>query len=288
MRLDERVAVVTGGGRGIGAAAAHALARKGRRLLLVSRTEAELQGVRERIRASGGVAEIAVADVADAHSVDQLARRAHEVYGRVDILVNAAGVLGPVGPAWQVDSTEWVRTLHVNLVGTFLCCRAFLPEMMQRRWGRVVNFSGGGATSPLPGFSAYGASKAAVVRLSEILAEEVKEYDIQVNAVAPGLVDTRMQDGVLAAGDRAGGQFRRIQALRSTGAGGASAELAAALVDFLVSQQSAGLTGKLIAAPYDGWQQWDAARIHEIMAGPWFTLRRIDPHTLQAVVTRQE
>jgi len=166
-----------------------------------------------------------------------------------------------------------------------------LPHMILNRRGKIINFSGGGATAPLPCFSAYGVSKAGVVRLTEVLAEEVKEFNIQVNAVAPGAVDTRLQDQVLAAGDRAGAAGSRIRKLRETGEGGVPRELAAELVVFLASDDSDGLTGKLIAAQHDGWQSWDAARLAELMSAPWLTLRRIDLATLRpfraASVARQ-
>jgi NAD(P)-dependent dehydrogenase (short-subunit alcohol dehydrogenase family) len=158
--------------------------------------------------------------------------------------------------------------------------------MIKRRRGKIVNFSGGGATSPLPRFTAYGVSKTAVVRLTETLAEEVKEFNIHINAVAPGAVDTRLQDDVLAAGERAGDLLARIRRLRETGEGGVPRELPAELVVFLASDDSNGLTGKLIAAPYDGWQSWNADRIDEVMSAPWFTLRRMDPYTLRPLVDR--
>jgi NAD(P)-dependent dehydrogenase (short-subunit alcohol dehydrogenase family) len=174
----------------------------------------------------------------------------------------------------------------VNLIGTFLASRSVLPHMIERRRGRIVNFSGGGATGPLPRFSAYAVSKAAVVRLTETLAEEVKEFNIQVNAIAPGMVDTKLQDAVLQAGSRAGDLFDKVKKMRETGQGGVSPELAANLAVFLASDAANGLTGRLIAAPYDDWQKWDAKRIAEVMSAPWFTLRRIDPNTLRPLMEK--
>jgi len=277
---ESRTAIVTGGGRGIGEAIAYALARDGFRLVLAARTSSELERVAAEVRRRGGMAETVTADVSLAEDVDRIARAAVNARGGIDVLVNAAGVYGPIGPTWDVDPVEWVRAVHINLVGTFLCCRAVLPYMIARRRGKIVNLSGGGATAPLPRFSAYGASKAAVVRLTETLAEEVREFNIQVNAIAPGAVDTRLQDQVLAAGERAGPLWERIRTLRETGQGGVPPDLAADLVAFLASERADALTGKLIAAPYDGWRSWDAARVAELRDTSWFTLRRLDRHTL--------
>lgn len=281
MKLKDRVAIITGGGRGIGEAIALAFAREGASLVLAARTLAELQQVAAKAREFGGDVHIVAADVSDRCDVSRIAQTALEACGQVDVLVNAAGIYGPIGPLWDVDADEWMRAMHVNLGGTFYCCQAVLPHMIERRRGKIINFSGGGATSPLPRFSAYGVSKTAVVRFTETLAEEVREFNIQVNAVAPGAVDTKLQDQVFAAGERAGELLARILKLRETGEGGVPRELPAELVTFLASDDSCGLTGKLIAAPHDGWRQWDAEHISELNSAPWFTLRRIDPHTLR-------
>ncbi len=284
MKLQGKVAIVTGGGRGIGEAVALAFAREGARLAIASRTQSELDQVAAGIQALGGQAQAIRTDVSNRDDVIQLIEATLTTYGQIDILVNAAGVHGPIGPMWDVDIDEWIRNIQINLFGTFMCCHAVLPHMIERRQGKIVNFSGGGATSPLPRFTAYGVSKTGIVRLTETLAEEVKEFDIQVNVIAPGAVDTRMQDQVLAAGERAGELLTRIRRLRETGKGGVPRELPAELVVFLASDDSDGLTGKLIAAPYDGWQSWDGNRIAELMSAPWLTLRRIDPYTLRPLV----
>ncbi len=288
MKLQGKVAIVTGGGRGIGEAIALAFAGEGARLAIASRTQAELEQVAARIRKMGGQVQVIRTDVSRRDDVLRLVEGTLTTYGQIDILVNAAGVYGPIGPMWETNVDEWFQAVHINLFGTFLCCHAVLPHMIPRRQGKIINFSGGGATSPLPRFTAYGVSKTANVRLTETLAEEVKEFNIQVNAVAPGAVDTRLQDQVLAAGERAGDLLARIRRLRETGEGGVVRELPAALVVFLASDESDGLTGKLIAAPYDGWESWDTNRIAEVMSAPWFTLRRMDPHTLRPLMDKME
>jgi len=286
MKLNNKVAIITGGGRGIGEAVALAFAREGARMTIASRTQTELDQVAARIQEQGGQVQAIRTDVSNRDDVARLIETTLTTYSQIDILVNAAGVYGPIGPMWDVDIDEWFRAFQINLLGTFMCCHAILPHMIERRQGKIVNFSGGGATSPLPRFTAYGVSKTAIVRLTETLAEEIKEFNIQVNAIAPGAVDTSLQDNVLAAGERAGDLLERIRRLRETGEGGVPRELPAELVVFLASEDSDGLTGKLIAAPYDGWESWDADRIAEVMSEAWFTLRRMDPYTLRPLVDR--
>src|SRR5205814_1530210 len=145
--------------------------------------------------------------------------------------------------------------------------------------GSIVNFAGGGATAAFPGFSAYAASKAAVVRFTETIAEEMIDYHIRVNALAPGLVDTSLQDVVLAAGKRAGEQYRRVAAVRESGIG-TRIEVPARLAVFLASDESRALTGKLISAPHDPWEDWDNTDLERIRGTSWYTLRRLDPFTV--------
>lgn len=283
---EGKVAIVTGGGRGIGEAVALALAAEGIALVLASRTTVQLEQVAAKVRAIGGSVCTVAADVSQRDDVARIVDETLRAFGKIDVLVNAAGIYGPIGPVWQVNAEEWMQAMHINLGGTFLCCQAVLPHMIANRRGKIVNFSGGGATSPLPRFTAYGVSKTAIVRLTETLAQEVREFNIQVNAIAPGAVDTAIQDQVLVAGDLAGDLLPRIQKLRETGEGGVPRELPAALVAFLASDRSGELTGKLIAAPYDDWREWDPQRIAEVMSAPWFTLRRMDAVTLTPFVDK--
>jgi 3-oxoacyl-[acyl-carrier protein] reductase len=284
VKLRDRVALVTGGGRGIGAAIAREFAREGARVFVVARTEREVKGVAADIRADSGDAAHGIADVADVTAVDRMVQECMERFGRVDVLVNAAGEYGPIGVMWENDPAAWAHAVSVNLLGTLHTCRAIIPRMLAGGGGRIINLSGGGAASPLPRFSAYAATKAAVVRLTETLAEELRGHGVTVNAIAPGAVDTRLQDDVLAAGDRAGELYGRMLRLRETGEGGVPAELAASLAVYLASDDAAGLTGKLISAPHDGWQTWGSARVEELGRRPWFTLRRIDEFTLKPFV----
>jgi 3-oxoacyl-[acyl-carrier protein] reductase len=277
--LTQRVAIVTGAGRGIGRAIALAFAGEGASVIVASRTFSEIAETAAQVQALGGRALAVQADVANQADVTKMVEQAVQAFGTVDILVNNAGVQGPIGPLVENDTQGWIRTVMINLIGTFLCCQAVLPMMIQQRRGKIINLSGGGATAPRPHFSAYAASKAAVVRLTETLAEEVKPYNIQVNAIAPGAVNTRMLEQILAAGPAAG-ERALAEARLQLETGGTSPELAAALVVFLASDDSDGLTGKLIAAPYDPWREW-AGKADELNATPLYTIRRLDPFTLR-------
>lgn len=282
--LASKVAIITGAGRGIGAAIAVAFARQGAKLVLVARTRHELERVASDVERLGSQAIVAAGDVSTPKEVDQFVGAAIERYGRVDVLVNAAAIPGPIGRLWEVDSEQWIGAVRVNLVGTFLCCRGVIPHMIAGGGGKIINFSGGGATSPSPCLSAYGVSKAAVVRLTETLAAELRDSNIQVNAIAPGLVDTRIHDDVLAAGERAGEHLQQVLRLRKSG-GAVPVELPAELAVFLGSRKSDGLSGKLIAAPHDDWRDWDDQRIAELASMPWLTLRRMDSFTLKPFLT---
>ena len=191
MKLQDRVAIVTGGGRGIGEAIALTLARQGARVVVASRTQAELDRVVARICEAGGQAEAIPADVGQQSSVFQLVEKTLKTFGQIDILVNAAATYGPIGPMWEADIEEWTRAVQINLGGTFMCCHAVLPHMIGRSQGKIINFSGGGATFPLPRATAYGTSKAAVIALVRNLSAAVAPH-IRINSVAPGLIETDM------------------------------------------------------------------------------------------------
>ena len=189
-----RVALVTGAGRGIGAATARLLAEEGAAVALAARTEAEVAAVAREISAAGGTAFALRLDVADEDSVAAAFESVRAELGTVTILVNNAGTPGVPLPVAATEPAAWRRVIEVNLTGAFLCAREAMPGMASENWGRIVNVSSAAARHPLAGMSAYGASKAALDQLTRALALEGEPYNIAVAGVYPGIVDTRMQE----------------------------------------------------------------------------------------------
>ena len=281
MKLKDKVALVTGGGRGIGAAIATALAAEGADVAVAARTASEVNAVEASLKLLGRRAKGIAVDVSVPDEVARLIAETERALGPVDILVNDAGVLGPVGPAVDNDPQAWLDSIQVNLGGVFLTAHAVLPGMIARGRGKIINLSGGGAAGPRAFFSAYAAAKAAVARFTECLAEEVRPHGIQVNAIAPGPCNTRMFDEMVAVRDRGGPDNTRDvdERLKS---GGVPLDRPAALVVYLASDESGWLTGRLISAIHDDWRSFDSQQ-DSIAGSEMFTLRRLDPHTLRRV-----
>ena len=274
-RLEGRTAIVTGGSRGLGQAIAARFLADGARVLLVAR---DRQRVEEAARelGGGGRLQAMAGDVADAGDCAAVVARARALGDGPLVLVNNAGVYGPMGRLEDVDLAAWEEAVRINLFGTVLMCRAAIPALRARRYGKIINLSGGGATAPLPRISAYAASKAAVVRLTETLAHELADDHVDVNAIAPGPLNTRLLDEVLAAGPDAVGREFFEKSLRQRDEGGAPLEKGAALAAFLASAESDGITGRLLSALWDDWAALPAKR-EELAKSDVYTLRRIVP-----------
>jgi 3-oxoacyl-[acyl-carrier protein] reductase len=276
--LAGRNAVITGSSQGLGLEIARSFVTAGANVFLCARDPKTLASASAEVAASATNEQRVLSEPCDVSSekqVQELARRAIDALGQVHILVNNAGIYGPKGPIEESDWNEWTRAVEINLYGSVLPCRAFLPHMRAHRYGKIIQLSGGGATNPLPRLSAYAASKAAVIRFAETLAEETRGSGIDVNAIAPGALNTRMLEEVLEAGrDRVGADFYD-RAVRQKESGGAPLDRGAQLAVFLASSQSDGISGKLLSAV---WDPWESLQSHaDELKGDIYTLRRIVP-----------
>jgi NAD(P)-dependent dehydrogenase (short-subunit alcohol dehydrogenase family) len=197
MNID-KVVLITGGGRGLGRAFAQALAQAGAKVAVTARSEFELAQTAELIEQAGGRALALPADVTDRHAIARVVATTEGQLGPIDVLINSAGSFKVLGPVAQVDPDEWWREVEINLRGPFLCAQAVLPGMIMRRRGRIINLTSEAGLQGIETVSAYGASKTALIRLSETLAEETRPYGITILAVHPGTVRTPMNDYVIA------------------------------------------------------------------------------------------
>jgi len=277
MKLDKRIALITGAGQGLGAELARHYVTNGASVLLCARSADKLAEVKESLTpllAPGARIVTITGDVGNPKDVERIFDVLRAEFPRLDILVNNAGVYGPMGNIEDVDWDEWVDAIRINLLGLVGVSRAAMPIFRGQRYGKIINISGGGAANPMPAITAYAASKAGVVRFTESLALECRDDHIDVNAIAPGALVTRMMDQLLEAGPEKVGQafFDRMKKISAEG--GTPLDVGAALCVFLGSSESDGITGKLIAAQWDRWEDWPK-HLDELNASDVYTLRRI-------------
>ncbi|HLI86736.1 MAG TPA: SDR family oxidoreductase [Bryobacteraceae bacterium] len=268
--MNGKTVLITGAGRGIGKRLALGFAQAGARVALLARSQAELDLAKLEIEQAGGAAMRIRADVREldhlAAAVDRI--RAH--YGPVDVLIAAAGVQGPIGPLWRTKPNAWNEAIEINLIGTVNSCRAVLASMMERRSGKIILLGGPGSGYTRPYFTAYAAAKAAIVRLVECLADEVRDHNVQVNCMAPGAAYSNMTDEILQAGEQLAGarEIEAAQRVRITG--GEAPEKQVQLALFLASDRSNHISGKLIHVN-DDWRRLE----QENMRPELYTLRRV-------------
>ncbi|MGC9969303.1 MAG: SDR family oxidoreductase [Bryobacteraceae bacterium] len=267
--LKDKGVLVTGAGRGIGKRLALGFASAGARVGLLARSKAELDLAHLEIEHAGGMALRIRADVTDFEQMCAAAERMRANFGGVHVLVAAAAIQGPIGPLVDNPPKAWAETIHTNLLGVVYSCRAVLPQMIDRRSGKIIVLSGEGAGLPRPNFSAYAAAKAALARMVETLAEEVRDHNVQVNCMAPGAAYTHMTDQILHAGERAGWKAQE-EALELRVTGGISPEKQIQLALFLASERSNHVSGKLIHVN-DDWKRLETSSVNPEL----YTLRRV-------------
>ncbi len=271
--MTAKLILITGIGRGIGRDVALQLSTQGFKVSGCARSEDELEETR---RLSKDEIEVSKVDVSCAEALtkwidSELSRHSSIPWG----LVTAAGIHGSIGPLISANWEEWKSGIEVNLFGTALACKQFASYLVKNHLaGRIVLFSGGGATQPIENMTSYCASKAAVVRFGETLAQELLSHKITVNAVAPGAVNTALTQTIIEAGNEKAGSILWEKTKQQLKEGGVSSEHASALVSHLMSELSAPITGKLISAVWDDWKN-----LHKnpsiISNKELYTLRRV-------------
>lgn len=278
MKLKNLNALITGGSQGLGKIIAEHFLREGANIAICARSEKDLSATRNELTQKFPTQKVLAkaCDVASESQVSDLVDFALRELGSINALVLNAGIYGPMGPTESVSLDEWRRAIDINLFGVLLPSRAVIPHFKKAGRGKIVVLSGGGATNPLPNISSYAASKAAVVRLMETLAEELKAFHVDVNAIAPGALATRLVDEVLAAGPEKVGTafFEKNKTWKEKGA--VPLELGANLAVYLASAESDGITGKLISAQWDPWQDLQQHR-EDLAKSDIYCLRRIVP-----------
>lgn len=262
--------VITGAGRGIGKRLAIGFAAKGANLGIVARTRAELELTDLEIEHAGGVSQKLQADVRDYERLAGVMELMRHKHGPIHVLVCAAAIQGPIGPFLKNSPKQWQETIETNVLGVMNSCRAVLPKMMEARSGKILILTGGGGAKPRPNFTAYATSKAAVVRFAESLADEMSDYNVQVNCMSPGGSYTSMTDEILKAGEEDAGwkEWEAAEVIRQTG--GVKPEKQIELALFLASQRSNHITGKFLHVD-DDWRKLENA----VLAPELYTLRRL-------------
>ncbi len=243
MKLQNRVAIITGGGRGLGRSIALAFGKQGAKVVLAARTKEEIDHVAEELRSLKKDAIAIPTDISDEDQVNQLVKKSLEAYGTIDILVNNAGARGPISPIYEISLSEWEQTLRVNLTAAFLCTKAVLPVLMERKEGKIINVAT--TLTPRPNLTPYMVAKAGLIHFTKQLSRELKDYNIQVNAIHPGVMDTRMQEEIRKAGTKAIGtdMFERMkeEGILHT------PDEPARLILFLASKAADGITGEYLS-----------------------------------------
>jgi len=263
--MEGKTALIAGGSRGIGLAIAQAFAGQGYDIILVARNQQELDDAKKSIPTQ---AQAFAVDVTDIVMVKEMIR----VIPTLDVLVNAAGVIEPIAPLENVDPEKWLQLLKINVFGTFLMTRVCIP-LLAKRGGTIINFVGGGEGA-FPNFSAYAASKGAIARFTETAAAELTAKNITVNAIAPGAVNTKMTEDMIAAGKDAGAQYR--EALKQKDNDAATPEKAVRFALWLCSDAARGVTGKIISAQWDDYEKFPE-HAKEIASTDLYTMRRVRP-----------
>ena len=275
-KLNSKRIIITGGSLGIGFAIAKACAGQGAEVIIAARDQSNLEESLKKINAISEKNHIAYSlDVGDLKAVKVFSEWIKNEGLVVNGLVNCAGIYGPIGKTPNIDMENFTQAIRINFLGTVYMCSVFSPLLVSSTNKKIVNYSGGGAASPFPNYSAYASSKAAIVRFTENLSRELDDDGFDINCIAPGFVITSLHQETVGAGAEMAGPGFYENTKKQIIEGGVPPEKAAALTVFLLSGDSNGITGKFLSAPWDPWQDktfQEKLRVENDLA----TLRRID------------
>ncbi len=275
--LDGKKAIITGSSQGLGLEIARKFVLSGADIMMCARDGKTLERAKDDLKKITNKKQkilSLVADVSLSNDVEIVVDETIKNLGGCHILVNNAGVYGPKDKIESTNWEDWVKTIEINLFGSILMCKALIKHFKKQNYGKIIQLSGGGATNPLPNLSAYAVSKVAVVRFCETLAEELRGTGIDVNAIAPGALNTRMLDEILKAGPKKVGRQFYKKSLEQKKNGGTSMQKGSELALFLASSASDGITAKLISAIWDDWEKWPS-HLDDLSSTDVYTIRRI-------------
>lgn len=271
--LQDKGAIITGGVRGIGFAITQKLLKEGAKVVICSRTKSDLQKALGILNRNEQVAFGIVCDVSKLSECKKLIKFALRNLNKIDILINNAGILGPIGHLETLSLNKWRQTLQTNLMGMVYLSHLVIPIMEKNGGGKIINLCGAGVggNKTMPNFSAYFTSKFSVAGFTEVLAEELKDKNIQVNSISPGAVNTYLNETLIKVGPKKSGIQMYEQAVKQKRDGGISPKLAAKLVSYLSSSKSNHVSGRLLSA------KWDSpTNFKKDMGNNIYRLRRVD------------
>jgi short-subunit dehydrogenase len=275
--LNNKTALITGATQGLGKEIAIHFVKEGANVILCARDLQKLEDIKSKLKKIQSHSQVILSKVVDVSlevDIQNLTKFTFDNCKTCEILINNAGIYGPKGKFEEINIKDWLNTIDINFIGSAMLCHYFLPFFKKQNYGKIIQLSGGGATKPMPNISGYAASKAAIVRLIETLAEENKGYNIDINSVAPGSLNTGMLDEILISGSSKVGEEYFTKALKQKADGGESFEKALSLITFLASSKSDGISGKLISAIWDDWERWPKHK-KKLLDSDVYTLRRI-------------
>ena len=276
MKAKNKNVIITGGTVGFGKALAEKFLNEGANISICSRNEQQLFDTQSELLSKfpNRIILVKKCDVSIEKDVKEFIAYSLDTFKTIHVLILNAGVYGPMGPIETVSLDEWRKSIDINLFGVLLPCRELIPHFKQNKYGKIIVLSGGGATNPMPNLSSYATAKAAVVRLVETLSKELSSYNVDINAIAPGAMSTRMIQQVIDAGPEIVGDefFKKNQNWKQNGA--TSMALGTNLAVYLSSDDSNGVTGKLISAQWDDWKNF-GNHLDDLQNSDIYTIRRI-------------